>query len=987
MSINDPETSSVGTNDLRQQAEEIARQKAAQSPEHLAALSSEQIRQTFHELRVHQIELEMQNEELRRGQVELDAARARYFDLYDLAPVGYVTLSVPGMILEANLTAATLLGVPRGALAMHPLSHFILREDQDLYYLRQKQLLETGAPQAFDLRLVRKDGTMLWAHLAATAAQDDQGAPVCRIVITDITERKKVEAVQVFLAKTSSGSSAEPFFPALARFLAQSLDMDFVCIDRLEGEGLSARTVAVWCDGRFEDNVTYTLKDTPCGEVVGKDACCFPASVCQFFPRDQVLRDLRAESYVGVTLWSHAGNPIGLIAVISRRPLTNRTQAEATLKMAGLRAAAEMERLDEESVLRFTNVLLSTQQEVSMDGIFVVDENARILSYNRRFIELWGLPAKLVEDQADEPVLAFVTAQLADPQAFLQRVRCLYAHQHETSRDELILADGRTFDRYSAPMFGVGERYYGRVWYFRDITERKQAEQALRQSEVRFRSYFELPLIGICITSPEQGWLEVNPQLCRMLGYTREQLVGMTWAELTHPEDLAADLAQFNRVVAGELEGYAMEKRFLCAGGRVMTADLAVRCVRRADGQVDYFVALVQDITEKKQVEANFLRSQRLEGIGSLAGGIAHDLNNILAPIMMAAPLLRAENGERERNNLLDIVESSAQRGADIIKQLLTFARGRPGARAPIPARLLLNEMGRLIRETFPRNIQLNLTPPANLWRAFGDATQFHQTLMNLCVNARDAMPGGGTLTLGARNVTVDKGFAATALEARPGAYMCVSVADTGTGIAPENLHRIFDPFFTTKGVGKGTGLGLAALLGIMRGHEGFIRVVTQPGSGTTFELYFPALPETGETAAPQLEAPSPRGHGELILLVDDEPALCRVVELALEKYGYRVVTAMEGREALALFASQSTDIRAVITDMMMPGTDGPELVRALRQLNAQLPILGMTGLADLIDTAKLEDLNLAEILNKPFADEKLLAALHRALVRETGPQ
>ena len=688
-----PEPGSVPTSDLRQRAEAAARQPAAQSPESLAALSPEQIRQTLHELRVHQIELEMQNEELRRAQVELDAARARYFDLYDLAPVSYLTLSEPGLILEANLTAATLLGVPRGALVGQPFTRFIAKEDEDIYYFRRKELFATGEPQACDLRTITKDGTILWAHLAATAAQDDQGAPVCRIVLTDLTLRKQ----------------AELELETTARQWQTTFD---------------ATNDAVW----ILDNDHRVLRSNKTAE--------------KFFPRP--------------------------------------------------------------------------------------------------CCEMLGQPCYTIAHGTEEP----------HPDCPFERAR----------------QSGH-----------------------RETLELQQAEQVLQ--------------------------VVVDP-------------------------------------------------------------------IINAAGQYAGAVHIVRDITEKKQMESTVLRLQRMEGIGSLASGIAHDLNNILAPVLLAAPFLREEKDARERNKLIDTVEACAQRGADIIKQLLTFARGKPGVHAPIPARLLLNEMGRLIRETFPRNIELHVKSPKDLWPALGDATQFHQALINLCVNARDAMPDGGTLTLRARNVNVGHGFAATALEARPGAYLCVTVADTGTGIAPENLHRMFDPFFTTKEIGKGTGLGLATLLGIVRGHEGFIRVDTQPGKGTTFELYFPARPAPEEPDIPGREEPPPRGHGELILIVDDEPSLRKVVELTLEWHGYRVVTAGAGTEALAVFASRGAEIKAAITDMMMPGMYGPELVRALRQLNAQLPILGMTGMANRGGVAGLEALNLAAVLEKPFSDMDLLAALHRALLR-----
>jgi CheY-like chemotaxis protein len=334
---------------------------------------------------------------------------------------------------------------------------------------------------------------------------------------------------------------------------------------------------------------------------------------------------------------------------------------------------------------------------------------------------------------------------------------------------------------------------------------------------------------------------------------------------------------------------------------------------------------------------------------------------------------------------MLGTMETCAQRGADIIKQLLTFARGKPGARVPLPAQHLLREMDKIIRETFPRNIQPRLNAPKDLWPVLGDATQIHQALMNLCVNARDAMPDGGTLTLAAENRALDEALTALTPDAKPGVYVCLTVADTGAGIPAENLERIFDPFFTTKEIGKGTGLGLATVLGIVRGHGGFVRVNSRPGAGTTFELYLPASPAAQAAPPPRRGPPPPRHAGELVLVVDDEGPVRSVVQRALQQQGYEVLTAAEGAEALALFSQQRGKVKAVITDMMMPGMDGPALVHSLRRLESRLPILGMTGLAERAGVKGLESLDLAVVLIKPFAASELLDALHRALAPALG--
>ena len=338
------------TSDLRKRAEKIASEKT--SPENIEMMSPEERRMLLHELRVHQVELEMQNEELRRTQTELDTQRERYFDLYDLAPVGYVTVSEKGLILEANLTTATLLGVTRSALVKQLLTNFIIRDDQDIYYRYRKELFVSGEPQAWELRLIKPDGALFWAHLTATAAQGEDGAPVSRVMISDITPRKQIENIFTFLAQSSSNPASGDFFQLLAQYISEALNMGFVCIDRLDGDNLTAHTVAVYSSGKFEDNVSYALKDTPCGEVVGKHVCCFPASIKNLFPNDAVLQQMEAESYIGVTLWSHDGRPIGLIAVIGAQPITNRAQAESLLKIVAVRAAGELERKQAEEEKR-----------------------------------------------------------------------------------------------------------------------------------------------------------------------------------------------------------------------------------------------------------------------------------------------------------------------------------------------------------------------------------------------------------------------------------------------------------------------------------------------------------------------------------------------------------------------------------------------------------------------------------------------------------
>jgi CheY-like chemotaxis protein len=370
-----------------------------------------------------------------------------------------------------------------------------------------------------------------------------------------------------------------------------------------------------------------------------------------------------------------------------------------------------------------------------------------------------------------------------------------------------------------------------------------------------------------------------------------------------------------------------------------------------------------------------------MDAIGMLAGGLAHDLNNILAPMLMAASLLKTRMTSASDQKMIAMIEGGAQRGADIIRQLLTFSRGEVAARGPVQLRHLIREMVHIMNETFPRNIEVESFSPSELWPVEGDATQLHQVLLNLCVNARDAMPRGGKLTVTAENVTVDEASARPHPQVAPGAYVLLLTKDTGEGIPPEIINRIFDPFFTTKPVGKGTGLGLSTVLGIVKNHEGAVMVDSEPGRGTTFRIYFPRSASPVE-AGPRAPDTLPRGEGETILLVDDETAMRDSTRAVLEHNNYRVLPAGHGEEALAMFVRHRSDVRLIVTDVDMPVMDGVELVRSIRVLNPDMHIVVMSGSAQVAKREELAALGVNEVLKKPY-DPAILLGRIRA---ELGP-
>jgi nitrogen-specific signal transduction histidine kinase/ActR/RegA family two-component response regulator len=403
--------------------------------------------------------------------------------------------------------------------------------------------------------------------------------------------------------------------------------------------------------------------------------------------------------------------------------------------------------------------------------------------------------------------------------------------------------------------------------------------------------------------------------------------------------------------------------------------------LRDRDGTPKSVIAINTDITERKKLEEQLLRAQRMEGIGTLAGGIAHDLNNALGPILLSIELLRNRFRDPSSQELLEVIAGSAQRGADMVRQVLSFARGYEGERIGVQVRHLVREMEKMARETFPGNIHVTSEVAPDLAEVSGDPTQLHQVLLNLCVNARDAMPNGGELILSAENTEVDAHYAGLNPGMQAGPYVLMRVEDTGTGIPPEIVTQIFDPFFTTKEVGKGTGLGLSTSLAIVKSHGGFLHVYSEPGRGTTFKVYLPARAETStEVIAREESDGMPRGHGELVLVIDDEHFVREITRQTLEEYGYKVLLAESGAEAAILFADHLEKNPVVITDMRMPVMDGAATIQVLRRLKPDVRIIAVSGLSVNGRVAQAASLGVSHFLPKPYTARSLLEMLRKVI-------
>lgn len=515
---------------------------------------------------------------------------------------------------------------------------------------------------------------------------------------------------------------------------------------------------------------------------------------------------------------------------------------------------------------------------------------------------------------------------------------------------------------------------------FQDVTELYVATEALRESEARFRELAETINEAFWITDPAKTrMLYISPAYERIWGVTCASLYAApdSWMASIHADDRERVAAAVRtKQLTGE---YCETFRIVRPDGQVRWIQDSAFPVRDTAGTVLRIIGVAEDVTDKKRIETQFLRAQRLEAVGALAGGVAHDLNNILTPVLMAAGVLKGEAEQGRNLELISMIEQSARRGADVIRQLLTFSRGIEGERIVLQSRHIIREMAAIIRETFPREISLTVDAAKDLWPVEANSTQLHQVLMNLCVNARDAMPSGGRLTIEAQNLEVTTDGHHLATELKPGPYVVIGVADTGVGMTPETVARIFEPFFTTKAPGKGTGLGLSTVLGIVRSHGGHVGVYSESGRGSRFNVYLPAragveLTPTAEHAAPA------SGHGELILVVDDESSIREASRHVLHKSGYRVLVARNGEEALSVALQHAGVLRLVLTDVMMPVMDGIALTRALQALDPGIAVVASSGLEQDEKRDALVALGVREILSKPCAPAELLGAVRRAL-------
>jgi len=608
--------------------------------------------------------------------------------------------------------------------------------------------------------------------------------------------------------------------------------------------------------------------------------------------------------------------------------------------------------------------------ESAIDAVITIDEWGRILFFNPAASRLFGYSeaevlGRKVNDLMPTPYAEEHDAYMANyRKTGVKKIIGIGREVQAKRKDggvvpvDLAVAEAHLPDR----------RIF--VGTIRDISERKRHEGRIREQASLLDKVHE----GVMVRDLEGRVLFWNKGAENLFGWRADEAVGrftrefLNGDQIDHTEEIRQQALQ-----AGEWFG---ELTKITKHGKAVVVACHWSLVRDDDGRPKEFIVLFIDITEKTQLQRRSLRAQRVESIGVLAGGIAHDLNNVLTPVLMAVKLLRNDRPQRERLALLDTAQASIERGVGMLRQLLTFAGGGKGERVPLEAPAVIREVVTMLSHLIPKSIAIDEDVAPDLWRVTGDSTQLVQVLVNLCVNARDAMPEGGTLSITARNVPWTGEMMHKHPDAKPGPKVSVAVADTGTGIPKESLEKIFDPFYSTKKFGEGTGLGLSTAAGIVRGHGGFIDVYSEVGRGTKMIVYLPADPSSApayEAKAPGAAAP---GRGELILVVDDEPMILATMRIMLEENGYRILTASDGEEALQEFRMARGKVGAIILDMMMPKMDGPAALKSIRELDAAVPVILASGLANPDRIALAKALGANAFLQKPYSDVEVLEAL-----------
>ena len=666
---------------------------------------------------------------------------------------------------------------------------------------------------------------------------------------------------------------------------------------------------------------------------------------------------------------------------VNSEPLTRRDETApyavvSTFADVTSQRQAEMALIERERLFR---TLVENQSE----GIGIVDLEERFLFTNRAGEEIFGvtsggLTGRCLHEFMPPEMLAFVREQT--------KVRSA-GKRSQYELDIIRESDGakRTILVSAAPQVDNSGKVSATFGIFSDITDRVLVEKALQENEARLRLTFDQAPVGAVTVGLDGRFVQINDALCRLLGYQASELTGKTFADITHPEHAAADQQNARLLADNAIDQYDVETRYVRKDGQVVWAHLTARCARNAAGRALYLLAMVEDISERKRAETErvrlqgqFLQSQKMESVGRLAGGVAHDFNNLLMVINgYSAMVLDRLSPDDPSRNLIGEVYKAGESAAALVRQLLAFSRKQVLRQELVDLNEMVCEMEKMLLRLVGEDIEIvtKLKPSLNL--VLADRHQMEQVILNLAINARDAMPLGGKLIVKTEHTRWGNSCPQCMAEVRPGAYVHISVRDTGTGIDEQTRQHLFEPFFTTKGVGQGTGLGLATAHGIVLQSGGHIDVESEPGLGSCFHVYLPAVAARSDTAK-NASFPVPAGGTETILLVEDQDEVRQFTSTVLREYGYVVLQASGGEEALAACGAQRVDL--LLTDVVMPKMSGTDLAAQVRSLQPLVKVLFMSGYSVDVLSWRADATDGAAFIQKPFAREELAAKVRESL-------
>jgi PAS domain S-box-containing protein len=939
---------------------------------------NKELQTALEELQITQEELHRQNEELITSRQVIERERQRYQDLFEFAPEGYLVTDISGNIREANCTAANLLATSRQHLIGKPFIVFIADQQRKTFHTR---LAKLRYMQEWEVYLKSGSGKLFPTMVTVASMNDQKGQRVgLRWLLHDISARKQMHQ-QLQAAynqlerrveeRTSELSQANMRLQqeiakhkqseAQVAFQASLIDQvrNAVIATDLEGK------ITYWNQfaqqlyhftpediGKFildviipTDQQETTKQIMPSIQATGvwagelelqrRDGSVFPAYAVNTLVRDQ------------------NGNPCGIVGVST--DITERKQAE----MIRHQMAQELQSLYDNAPCGY--VSLDAEGRV----IRINETKLKMLGYSRQEI----IGKKITDFYTPESIPIFEKHYLLFKQQSMVKDLELQILRKDGSILPISVSTTAIYDEAGNYLMSNSIAV--------DISDRKQAQEKIKEQA----ALLNVASDAIFVRNLEHEVLFWNQAAESLYGWQTTEVLGKKATELFSEEIVTqVDEALNVAVQQGKWEG---ELQHTTKDGKKVVVLSRWTLLRDNTGQPKSLLTVNTDITEKKQLEAQFYRIQRLESLGTLASGIAHDLNNMLSPILAVAQLLplKLPNLDEKNQELLKILEDSSKRGAQLVKQITSFAQGAEGKLVPLQLKNLILEVEGIVNSTFPKSIEIFTSLGEDLWTVSVDQTQIHQVLMNLCVNARDAMPQGGTLSISAENFLVDHNYARMNLEAKEGPYVVITVSDTGYGISKEVVERIFEPFFTTKEQGKGTGLGLATVLGIIKNHGGFVRVHSEVGEGSEFRVYLPAIEDE---VAKQEEAENyqiDRGNNELILVVDDEAFIREMTKNSLEQYNYRVLTASDAVDAFSLYTLHKNEISVVLIDIQMPTIDGLNAIRILQQIDSSIKIIAISGLASNRKLLEASGIQVQAFLLKPYTIKELLNTIQAKLM------